>query len=77
VSNPPRLKIEHGVAIPQIRGKYYDTFERMKVGDSVLFPLDRKRSAQNAAMNAGSRAGNGKRFTVKRMPNGYRVWRIS
>jgi hypothetical protein len=73
MSNPPRLRIEHRIPIPQIRGRYQDTFDRMKLGDSVLFPPDRKRSAQNAAQAAGV---NGRRFTVKRMPNGYRVWRV-
>jgi hypothetical protein len=67
------MKIEHGIPIPRLRGKYQDTFDKMKPGDSVLFPLDRKRSAQNAAQVAGV---NGKRFTVKRTAQGYRVWRV-
>jgi hypothetical protein len=67
------VKIERGIPIPRLRGKYQDTFDRMKIGESVLFPHDRKRSAQNAAQVAGV---NGKRFTVKHMADGYRVWRV-
>jgi hypothetical protein len=67
------VKIEHGIPIPRLRGRYRDTFDRMKVGDSVLFPLDRKRTAQNAAQSA---AVNGRRFTVKKTLQGYRVWRV-
>jgi hypothetical protein len=66
------MKIEKGIPIPTPKGKWRAIFDKMKVGDSVLFPPDKGRSAANASYAAGV---NGKHFVTRRTKKGYRVWR--
>ena len=64
--------IESGVPVPVGRSVLLKSLE---VGDSVLFPLSKRSSIQQAAWYL--RKTQGKTFTVKKMDdNNARVWRV-
>jgi hypothetical protein len=69
------LKIEHGVPAPSPKGKFAGLIAQMKVGDSILFPPEGKRSAYNA-VHFANKTMHGRRYLSRRTPDGYRVWRI-
>jgi hypothetical protein len=65
------MKIEKNIPLPI---KY--PFAQMEVGDSFLLPEGMKR---NAASVAAMRYGNplGRRFTIRKTPEGFRCWRVA
>jgi len=64
------MKIESGIPLPE---RY--PFAKMKVGDSFLIPESVSRhAAAVAALRYG--AANGKKFTTRKTPEGYRCWRV-
>jgi len=65
-------KIEKGIPVPAPRNEY--PFRVMEVGDSFAVPSTESRRVRSAANNFGMR--NGRKFTVKNLPNKVRVWRI-
>ena len=67
-----RIVIEKGVPLPPRRGpvsKY--PFAEMEVGDSFVTDI---MSIRGTAKQAAARYG--KKFTVRRVAEGFRVWRI-
>lgn len=50
-------------------------FAEMEVGDCLIVGLDRRKSVSGAAKTYG--ASSGKRFTVRTLPDGVHVWRLS
>lgn len=69
------IRIESGVAMPQRRAKY--PFGDMLPGDSILF-VDRKQgnSARVAALRFVRVHQPRWRFQLRRVDNGWRLWRI-
>lgn len=64
------IVIEKGIPIPN---KF--PFKDMEVGDSFLIPAGVARStAQTAAIRYGKPLG--KRFTIRKTPEGDRCWRV-
>lgn len=76
-----RPGVEKGIPMPppmkQRRVDKYP-FERMEVGDSFLVRTlkDRKTTATSAWQFARSEAGRGKRFSSRKVTDGYRFWRV-
>ena len=74
-------EIEHGVAIPD---KRYP-FSELKVGDSFFIPFeDPSSKAENmlvssAVSSSASHKGKilGRKFTMRTLYDGVRVWRVS
>lgn len=64
------VKVESGISMPQ---RY--PFKDMQVGDSFLLPPGVKRTAVNvAALRYGRK--HGMKFTIRKVPEGFRCWRI-
>jgi hypothetical protein len=81
-SNPPPTPViggvEEGIEIPEGRlvgrpQKY--PFAEMKIGDS-FFVSGIGRNTINSSVNQ-NRLRTGRRYTVKAVNNGFRVWRIA
>ena len=80
----PEFKIEKEIPIPKNRNpgaleKF--PFEKMKVNDSFFVPVSfinenykNKSSFQSTVCYSGKR--HGRKYTVRKVENGYRVWRI-
>lgn len=70
-------KITKSIPIPERRKVYSFPIENMDVGDSFEVPPAEK-AAASGCCNWHARKNEGKKFTIRKMPNGnYRVWRIS
>ena len=69
------FKIDKDVPIPEGAGKksYKYPFSEMEVGDSFFTDVLREK-LYPAASYYGKR--NGKKFSIRKMEGGYRVWRI-
>lgn len=66
-----KYKIDNNVPLPEDKSIL---LTEMTVGDSILFPLDRRRSVASTA-SLLKRTG-GKQFTIKKVDdNNARVWR--
>lgn len=59
--------------IPNIGRRERYPWSRMEVGDSFLIPAGDKRKVAGAASHAGRRLG--KKFIVRAVDDGVRVWR--
>lgn len=68
-----KLKIERGIPVPELRPNDSRLLRSMKVGESVLFPPERKHST--VQMLARRALGKGK-YATRRTEGGTRVWRI-
>lgn len=72
------IKIDKGIPFqPVKRGKRDSKYPwmEMEIGDSFLFPANLKKStACNNASFASKR--HGKKFVVRKTPEGYRCWRV-
>lgn len=65
------LVIESNIPLPEPeRGLFATTFKKMKVGDSVLFPGERKSYSSLAKQLGGTVA-------TRKEEGGIRVWRTS
>jgi hypothetical protein len=72
--------VEPGVPIPTQRaGSFRYPFPAMAIGDSFLLPQtdgeDRARNAYRAARLWGARQEPSRRFSIRRVPDGWRLWR--
>lgn len=65
------IKIEHGIPFPQ---KSVYPFKAMEVGDSFFVP-NPKKSIRAMASIAGTR--HGRKFLVRSIEGGVRVWRVA
>jgi hypothetical protein len=79
--NPPTFyKVQRNIPLPPRSGHALYPFGRMKVGDSFLAPVDKRRTVMQAAWLAGKRRG----WTFKARDDrdelgklrGVRVWRV-
>lgn len=71
------LKIETGIEVPKKqgpRGGLSNMLRSMAPGDSVLCPLG---AGKNTASSTAHKIGveTGRRFVVRRVEDGYRIWR--
>lgn len=75
--------IEKSVPIPvpgTVKTGVTNALKQMNVGDSVLIPMgvtNRNRLSSRFSEFAKTKAGAGKRFTQRKTPDGYRIWRIA
>ena len=73
-----KVKIDTGIPLPGIGGGCSAglpyPWEEMKVGDSFLHRSKKPTGASASANMAGNRYK--RKFTVRKTPKGYRVWRI-
>ncbi len=72
------IKIDKDIPFrPAIRGKRDSKYPwmEMEIGDSFLFPASLKKSTacNNASFASKS---HGKKFVVRKTPEGYRCWRV-
>ncbi len=68
------LKIESGVPLPgRLYSRWRALAEQMKVGDSVHFDDEREAKRCTSALSKGAK--NGARYVMRKMPDGWRVWR--
>lgn len=66
------IHIESGVPIPPRPGY---PFKQLKVGDSFLLPEDaNERILRIRAASVGTRLG--RKFSVRKVEGGFRVWRV-
>lgn len=71
------IKIAHSVPIPQIRGSSFAyPFADMKIGDSFELPQEKRGSIATAA-SYFSLKHYGYKFTVRKVGDKVRVWRIA
>ena len=73
------FKIDKGVPMPKLRGgpgrnPIYPLGD-MEVGDSFLVPGEKRSSLRSAIQMYGKRYG--KRFSLRTVDGGQRVWRLS
>jgi hypothetical protein len=69
------IKIDHDVQIPEARCQY--PFEDMDKGDSILFLEERRAaSARVAAVRFAKRHRPEWVFTLRRVEDGWRLWRV-
>lgn len=71
-----KFQIDKSVPVPLARhgrGPVYP-FKEMGIGDSFIVPPERSERLRNAAHAHGARAG--KKFAVRKQPDGVRCWRI-
>lgn len=69
----PEYKIEKGVPIPNKRVDTLYPLHDLAVGDSFLVPLDRRHAASAKAYDHARNGG--KKFEVRTVEGGVRVWR--
>lgn len=72
-----KSSIETDIPIPKLnRGTHrYDDLLVMSIGDSILFSVNEYKAARNAADKAMKITE--RRFTWRRVENGYRCWRVA
>lgn len=71
----PEFKVESGFPVP-FKGRWRGLLDSMKVGDSFGLPaVDRLRIAN--AITHMQKIRTGLKFTVRKVPEGYRCWRVS
>ena len=77
--------IEKNVEIPKKAGAFGRPnkypFGRMDVGDSFIVPFDdedisRVRNRVSQAINKAQKKSPSMRFTLRKLPEGVRVWRV-
>lgn len=68
------FEIEKGIEIPQPKGNRKYPWKEMKVGDSFFLKGGGHSTIYPAASYAGTR--NNKKFVVRAVEGGIRVWRI-
>jgi hypothetical protein len=67
------IKVERGVSIP-VDGNYKYPWAGMEVGDSFFIAGEAGNRLRSAAGYSGLR--NGRRYSVRKVKGGYRVWRV-
>lgn len=71
-----KVQIETGVPLP-ISGVAKFPFDRMQIGDSILVEVGQVKPSQLTTLaSAANQRYAPKKFTARRQPNGYRIWRI-
>lgn len=68
------IKIEHAVPVPDYTGMY--PFDSMKIGDSFEIPKSSRGSVATKA-SFYARIHPGYKFTVRKVGDKVRVWRIA
>lgn len=70
-------EIENDVPIPEGRqkGRWQAKFADMKIGDSIFFPDTTPHTIQGRT--SGTARQTGWRFTIRSVPGGTRVWRVT
>lgn len=70
------IRIDTNVDLPQSRTKY--PFADMQVGDSILFKDERQAtSARVAAVRYAQRHEPDCTYTLRKVEDGWRLWRVS
>ena len=70
------VQIDRGVELPQGRSRY--PFSDMEKGDSILFKDERQASsARVAAVRFAQRYYPDWTFTLRKVENGWRLWRVA
>jgi hypothetical protein len=73
MSKIPVYSIDTGVPVPETYGSF--PLAQLKVGESILFPLEKRRSV--ATLASKLKKDEGKVYTIKKMDdNNARVWRV-
>ncbi len=68
--------IDQNVEIPASRTRY--PFPDMEPGDSIFFPTERQAiSARVAAVRYAAKYKSDWKFTLRRVDDGWRLWRLS
>lgn len=68
--------IEQNVEIPASRTRY--PFAEMEPGDSILFRTEKQAiSARVAAVRFAAKYNSEWKFTLRRVDEGWRLWRLS
>jgi len=67
------VKIEKGVPIPKSKADLKWPWDKLKVGESFLFPIELLASARSQAYSYGKKLG--RHFTTRTVDGGARVWR--
>lgn len=67
--------IEKNIPVPDWRVRARYPFKDMQVGDSFLIPQGDRKKVYPAASAAGAR--HGKKFAVRKVDDGVRVWRVA
>lgn len=75
------VEIEKGIPVPIPGSKYGALRDRFKldsfeIGDSLLVPPDIKPGALVSALSF-MRMKYNKKFTMRKVPDGYRIWRVT
>jgi len=69
-------QIEQNVEIPASRTRY--PFSDMDPGDSIFFPTEKQAvSARVAAVRFAAKYKEEWKFTLRRVDDGWRLWRLS
>lgn len=66
-------KVEKNVVIPETARQSYP-WDEMSVGDSFFVPAGKQKRVSVAACTRGARCNE--KYSVKRVGDDYRVWRI-
>ena len=84
------MKIEKNVPIPEMTGGRPkvgiqisdETWDKMRVGDSIFVPLEagrdiRKESGRLGQQRSRAQYRLGRKFTLRTLDDGWRIWRIA
>lgn len=71
------IAIEKGIPMPASQAGRHRLYpwNEMEVGDSFLMPVTRGQTALNQCQKASARYG--RKFSVRKVEGGYRVWRVA
>jgi hypothetical protein len=67
--------IEQGVPVPPKMLRKYPFIYEIQAGESVLIPLTTNLSSLRSIMS-GLQRRDGKKFTLRTLADGYRIWRL-
>ena len=69
------LVIDKNIPLPDKRSVYKDIWDNMDVGDSFLVPPESKVTIRSSVYYANKKHSP-KRFTIRTIESGVRIWRI-
>lgn len=70
------MKIETGIPVPTYASRQTYPLDQMKVGHSFAIAADKVHNLRIAISQRHRRKGDGRRYTVRKQPEGYRCWRV-
>lgn len=74
MKNNGEFPIERGVPIPEARTKTKYPWREMEIGESFLAPKSKENSLSACACNAAKKLK--RRFVLRTVEGGVRVWRV-